>query len=124
MEVKVTGADVSDLAGGKRLVEPLHGRFPRLSLIWGDSHYGGQFLEWVKEHFGWDVQTVRRLGTARDESLIVPNPKTKGSAQGFTLGRQSSLDEDILGGSEIGVRIFAKAELQPMLFVSSFKVIS
>src|SRR6266480_4335288 len=39
------------------------------------------------------------------------------------LGWQSRLDEDILGGSEIGLRIFAKAELQPMLFVSSFKVI-
>src|SRR2546430_5271429 len=39
------------------------------------------------------------------------------------LGRQSCLDEDILGGSQIGLWIFAKAELQPMLFVSSFEVI-
>jgi hypothetical protein len=38
MHVKVTGADDSDLAGGKQLLEPLHGRFPRLQLIWGDSH--------------------------------------------------------------------------------------
>ena len=85
MEVKVTAASDSDLSSGKKLFSLLRGRFPRLSLIWGDSHYGGQFLEWVKEHFGWDVQTVQRLGTARDESLIVPNPKTKGSAQGFTV---------------------------------------
>lgn len=85
MEVKVTAASDSDLSAGKKLLSLLPGRFPRLSLIWGDSHYGGQFLEWVKEHFGWDVQTVQRLGTARDESLIVPNPKTKGSAQGFTV---------------------------------------
>jgi len=85
MQVKVTAASTSDLSGGKKLLEPLKGLFPRLSVIWGDSHYGGKFLEWVKEQFGWDVQTVRRLGTARDESLIEPNSKIKGSAQGFTV---------------------------------------
>jgi putative transposase len=83
MEVKVTGADASDLAGGKRLVELLHGRFPRLQLIWGDSHYGGQFLEWVKEQFGWNVQTVQGLGTAPDANTTEPKPKTKPSKGGF-----------------------------------------
>jgi len=83
MEVKVTGADASDLAGGKRLVEPLHGRFPRLQLIWGDSHYGGKFLEWVKEQFGWNVQTVQGLGTAPDATTMEPKPKTKPSKGGF-----------------------------------------
>jgi putative transposase len=83
MEVKVTGADASDLAGGKRLVEPLHGRFPRLQLIWGDSHYGGQFLEWVKEQFGWNVQTVQGLGTVPDANTMEPKPKTKLSKGGF-----------------------------------------
>ena len=85
MAVKVTAASTSDLSGGKELLEPLSGLFPRLSVIWGDSHYGGKFLEWVKEQFGWDVQIVRRLGTARDESLIEPHPKTKDFAQGFTV---------------------------------------
>jgi len=83
MEVKVTGADASDLAGGKRLLEPLHGRFPRLQLIWGDSHYGGQFLEWVKEQFGWNVQTVQGLGTAPGATTMEPKPKTKPSKGGF-----------------------------------------
>jgi len=83
MEVKVTGADASDLAGGKRLFEPLHGRFPRLRLIWGDSHYGGQFLEWVKEQLGWNVQTVQGLGTTPDANTMEPKPKTKPSKGGF-----------------------------------------
>lgn len=85
MEVKVTGAEDSDLAGGKQLLEPLHGRFPRLQLIWGDSHYGGQFLEWVKEQFGWDVQPVQRLGTAHDANAMEPKPKTKTPKGGFVL---------------------------------------
>src|SRR6266550_146761 len=58
------------------------------------------------------VDTKRSIDTANQPSI---NEKI--------LGWQSRLDEDILGGSEIGLRIFAKAELQPMLFVSSFKVI-
>jgi putative transposase len=70
MEVKATVASASDLAGGKKLLEPLRGRFPRLQLLWGDSRYGGKLREWVKEQFRWDVQTVRRLGTASDTSTI------------------------------------------------------
>jgi putative transposase len=85
MEVKVTRADDSDLAGGKKMLEPLHGRFPRLKLIWGDSRYGGKFLEWAKEHFGWDVQTVRGLGTAPDANTTEPKPKTKASPRGFQV---------------------------------------
>jgi len=85
MEVKVTGANDSDLAGGKKLGEPLKGRFPRMSLLWGDSHYRGKFLEWVKEHLGWDVQIVRRLGTAHDASTKDPKPEIKASKGGFTV---------------------------------------
>jgi len=85
MEVLVTAASASDLAGGKKLLEPLRDRFPRLSLIWGDSHYGGKFLEWVKEQFGWNVQPVQHLGTARDTNALEPKPKTKTSKGGFVL---------------------------------------
>jgi putative transposase len=35
MAVKVTSADVSDLAGGKRLLRPLLGRFPRMQASLG-----------------------------------------------------------------------------------------
>lgn len=85
MEIKVTGADASDLRGGKKLVELLQERFPRMQLLWGDSHYGGQFLEWVKEHLGWTVQTVRRLGTARDERLIESKQESKPSKGSFQV---------------------------------------
>jgi putative transposase len=85
MEVKVTGAGDSDGTGGKQLLLPLLDRFPRLKLIWGDSHYGGKLREWVKEHFGWDVQTVRRLGTASDTGTIEPKPTAKASKGGFRL---------------------------------------
>jgi len=85
MEVKVTAASASDLSAGKKLLERLRGRFPRLSLIWGDSHYGGKFLEWVKEQFGWNVQTTRGLTTPSNPKTIKPKPSTKPSKGGFVL---------------------------------------
>ena len=85
MEVKVTAASDSDLSAGKKVLELLHGRFPKLQLIWGDSHYGGKFLEWVKEHFGWDVQTVQRLGTASQKGSVEPKPKIKAKLGGFQV---------------------------------------
>ena len=85
MEVKVTAASESDLSGGKKLLEPLQGRFPKLSLIWGDSHYGGKMLEWAKEHFGWNIQTVQRLGTASDVHTMETKPETKSSSGIFQV---------------------------------------
>lgn len=85
MDVKVTGADDSDLGGGKKLLEPLKERFPRMQVLWGDSHYGGQMVEWVKGHLGWTVQTVRRLGTPRDKALTEPKPTPKPSKGSFTV---------------------------------------
>ena len=85
MEVKVTAASASDLSGGKNLLELLRGRFPRLSLIWGDSHYGGKFPPWVKEQFGWDVQTVQGLGNPHDSTTMEPKPKTTSSSGGFRV---------------------------------------
>jgi len=37
MQVKVTAASESDLAGAKQLLSPLKALFPRLKLLWGDS---------------------------------------------------------------------------------------
>lgn len=85
MEVKVTAASDSDLSGAKKLLEPLKGLFPKVSLVWGDSHYGGQLVQWAKGHLGWDIQTVRRLGTARDRKLIDPKPTRHEFKGGFAV---------------------------------------
>jgi len=70
MQVKVTAASESDLAGAKQLLWPLKDLFPRLKLLWGDSHYGGTLIAWVKEQLGYDIHVVHRLGTAADASAM------------------------------------------------------
>jgi putative transposase len=61
MAVKVTGADCSDPAGGRVLLSPHVTSFPRMKLLWGDSHYGGDFVLWVLVHMHWRVQTIKVL---------------------------------------------------------------
>jgi putative transposase len=59
MHVLVHEANIQDHNGGKLLLTPLKGIFPRLKLIWADSAYKkGGFVAWVKEILGWDVEIV------------------------------------------------------------------
>lgn len=69
--VKVLGAEGSDQAGAKTLLTPLKDKFPRLKLVWGDSHYAGTFITWLKEQVGWTMQPVRALTVPR-RGLLVP----------------------------------------------------
>jgi hypothetical protein len=59
LHVLVHEANLQDHNGGRLLLAPLQGCFPRLKLIWADSAYKkGGFCEWVKETLGWDVEIV------------------------------------------------------------------
>jgi putative transposase len=85
MEVKVTAASASDLAGAKEMLEPLFNLFPRMQLVWGDSHYRGTLVSWVKEQLGWDVEVVQSLGTVPDAVTEQTSPKEKGSKGEFKV---------------------------------------
>jgi putative transposase len=59
LHVLVHEANIQDYRGGKRLLAPLKGAFPRLKLIWADSGYKKEgFDEWVKATLGWEVEIV------------------------------------------------------------------
>jgi transposase len=66
----VLGAQRSDLVGGKALLEPLVGSFPRMKLVWGDSHYGGTLRTWVKLTLGWTIQTIKALTVPKRGVLV------------------------------------------------------
>jgi DDE family transposase len=83
--VKVTAASASDLAGAKKMLEPLINLFPRMQLVWGDSHYRGTLVSWVKEQLGWDVEVVQSLGTVPDTSTEPSEPEEKESKARFKV---------------------------------------
>lgn len=53
------------------MLTPLQEDFPRMKLVWGDSHYGGTFIGWLKANLGWIMQTVKAL-TLPKRGLLVP----------------------------------------------------
>ena len=71
LEVKVLGAQRSDQQSAKAMLEPMAQRYPRMKLVWGDSHYAGSFIEWLEIHRGWTMQPVRAL-TVPKRGLLVP----------------------------------------------------
>jgi putative transposase len=64
--VVVTGASMQDENGAAFVLSRMRGLFARLKVIFGDSAYARQGLpQWVRETFGWILQTVRRPVHAR-----------------------------------------------------------
>jgi putative transposase len=39
-------------------------------LVWGDSHYGGHFVTWMKVNMGWKMQTVKALTVPKRGILV------------------------------------------------------
>jgi len=61
LAVVVLAADWADHDGACFVLMQLRERFPRLQVIWADSAYNRNGLvEWVKETFGWILQTILR----------------------------------------------------------------
>jgi transposase len=59
LHMLVHEANIQDYRGGKFLLAPLKGVFPRLKLMWADSGYKKEgFCEWVKAELGWEVEVV------------------------------------------------------------------
>jgi putative transposase len=58
--VVVTAASMQDRDGAKQVFQAIHGRFPRLKLIWADGGYAGKLVDWVKAHCNWVLEIVKR----------------------------------------------------------------
>ncbi len=71
LAVKVTGAERSDQEGGRALLLPLKEQLPSMKLLWGDSHYAGQMITWMKVNLGWTMQPIRAL-TVPKRGVLVP----------------------------------------------------
>ena len=60
LAVLVLAADVSDREGALRLLQLYAPRYPYLVLVWGDSHYGGDFATEVEAAYGIVVTVVSK----------------------------------------------------------------
>jgi putative transposase len=60
LEARVHSARVPDQDGIRLLLEPVRGRFARLSHLWVDAGYQGRGRKWAEEAMGMDVEVVRK----------------------------------------------------------------
>jgi putative transposase len=60
MKVRVHNAKVPDQDGIRLLLEPVRGRFGRLSHVWVDAGYQCRGRRWTGEVFGVSVEVVRK----------------------------------------------------------------
>jgi len=60
LNVVVTAANVSDIAGGKLLIKKIMEDFPAIEKIWADGTYRGGFIDWVHEKIEAVLEIVKR----------------------------------------------------------------
>ncbi len=60
LNVVVTAANVSDIAGGKLLINKILEDFPTIEKIWADGTYRGGFIDWVQETIEAVLEIVKR----------------------------------------------------------------
>src|SRR4028119_1633923 len=65
LKAKVHEAHIHDRAGAKVLLQPLISKqdtaslFPRMRRMWADRGYRGPLDDWLREHFGWQLEIVQ-----------------------------------------------------------------
>ena len=69
MAVVVHAADVQDRDGAEDVLIRMVGRFTRLKLIWADSAYAGELVEWAKQSLKRVIEIVRRKSAHTFEVL-------------------------------------------------------
>lgn len=97
--VVVHSAGIPDGNGGKLTLQPLfdrikhsiHNRWCRLKLIWADGAYE-DIVGWVKQHFGWTLEIVRRPKDAKG-FVVLPRRWVVERTFGW-LGRYRRLSKD------------------------------
>ena len=63
LAVLVLPADISDGAGAKQMLEPIHPMWRRFKKLWVDGGYKAGFQWWVEQTCGWTVEVTRRPGS-------------------------------------------------------------
>ena len=48
-----------------------------MTLVWGDSHYGGNFILWMLIHMRWRMETIKALTMPKENSRLTQSEQKK-----------------------------------------------
>jgi putative transposase len=111
--VVVHSASIQDRDGAKLVLEQVKGTFSRLELIWADSGYSGQLVDWVKEMCGWILQIVKRTDDVKGFQVLPHRwivERTFGR-----MGRYRRLSKDYEGLTESSQALIYAAMIHIMI---------
>ncbi len=60
LNVVVTAANISDIAGGKLLIGKVVKTFSTIEKIWADGTYRGNMVDWVRQTLDATLEIVQR----------------------------------------------------------------
>lgn len=111
--VVVHSASIQDRDGAKLVLEQVKGTFSRLELIWADSGYSGQLVDWVKEMCGWILQIVKRTDDVK-VFQVLPHRWIVERTFGW-MGRYRLLSKDYEGLTESSQALIYAAMIHIMI---------
>ncbi len=93
LDVELTGANVSDVHGGGRVLQRAQTHYPRLTTVWADLGYKGLFPAWAWHRLGIAVELTSKPGFG--EKPLRLRPKRWIVERTFAwLGRSRRLSKD------------------------------
>lgn len=111
--VIVHSANIQDRDGAKLVLEQVKGTFSRLELIWADSGYSGQLVDWVKVMCGWVLEIVKRSDDVKGFQVL-PHRWIVERTFGW-LGRYRRLSKDYEGLTESSQALIYAAMIHIMI---------
>lgn len=111
--VVVHTANIQDRDGAKLVLEQVKGTFSRLQLIWADSGYSGQLIDWVNSVCGWVLEIVKRNDDIKGFKVL-PHRWIVERTFGW-LGRYRRLSKDYEGLTESSQALIYAAMIHIMI---------
>lgn len=111
--VVVHTANIQDRDGAKLVLEQVKGTFSRLKLIWADSGYSGQLIDWVNSVCGWVLEIVKRSDDIKGFKVL-PHRWIVERTFGW-LGRYRRLSKDYEGLTESSQALIYAAMIHVMI---------
>jgi putative transposase len=94
LAVLVLPANASDGAGAKQMLEPVHGKLPRMQKLWVDGGYKEGCREWIEQTTGWQVEVTRQPASPAPGAPDKPGSE---APEGFLVRRWRWIVERTFG---------------------------
>ncbi|MFJ2191901.1 IS5 family transposase [Kitasatospora sp. NPDC087861] len=96
VDLLVTPADVADRDGARQLLTRLHAAHPEITIVWADSAYAGELVDWADKELHITLKIVRRPPDAQGFIVLPRRWVVERSLAWFMRARRNCRDYERL----------------------------